>query len=310
MTLACDQKADKTSQNGNEGNLNNLENAPLVEKFIIGNEEFEVGADDEKMVEEAARAQGFMQELSEDKGEFGLPQDGIAQQFYKCGKNIAHSFLDKRQVEDSQEGSALANSLKENLTVIFDDVLIEKVGDFESYMVALDAGSIPYLFLTTESKKQVYYTWQDQSTKKWFRLRPLLDSGVRGLVTARFDTNLQKIVVKVFNYKLSEEDLDGDGMLYSFVQNGTSFQASGAAKNSSQGAFDQMQKAQGNYLSSYKGISLNSLRKVEEVEAPLSAVVIENLMTMGGAFVAKNFYEEEQSALTEFVESLKKKVCF
>ena len=119
VLISCDQKVQKgSSVSSSLTDKNEFKTAPLVEEFVLGNEEFVVDPADAEMVQEAARAQGFFTELHEEKGDFGISKSGRMDQFYKCNKNIQHSFIDKSELEDSSDTIILAEVLEKNLKVL------------------------------------------------------------------------------------------------------------------------------------------------------------------------------------------------
>jgi hypothetical protein len=172
-------------------------------------------------------------------------------------------------------------------------------------MAAVDASGVVYVFFTTKSTQDVFYSWQDQTTKKWAAPKSLTNiKDFKGMATAYFDEAKQKIIVQVYGV--------GDGKLYTYTQGDQQTFTLGTSTPSTLSALDRNQLTNGTTLETSYSITLNSVPDPEEAPSLMSTIfgrAMKGLMTMGASEIAEAVHTEQLLASEAAFLGIEKKVC-
>lgn len=224
-------------------------------------------------------------------------------EFYKCETYLSDSFFTPNPSPTGDNSTmTLATQMKNSFVVISKDVLKDKIGAYENYSVAVDSTGIIFVFFTTNSTQDVFYAWQDPKTSKWSVPVTLTGvSGFKGLPSASYDANAQKIVVQVFNTT--------DRKLYTYNQtSGTSFKVDTTTPTSALTELDKMQATNGTTLETNFNISLNSITPVQ-ASSSIMTRLMNDVMTLGIAEIATALHTEEQSQAAAVFADIETVVC-
>jgi len=221
-------------------------------------------------------------------------------EFYKCNTMITDGFFTPTSTDSSMTN--LATQMKTSFVTLSSDALSPKIGLYEPYSVAVDATGMIFVFFTTNSTQDVFYTYQDLKTNAWSTPVSLTKvTGFKGIPTAAYDSTTQKIIVQVFQTVQNK--------LYIYRQTtGTSFQADATTTAYTQTAFDSAQAQNGSNMEANYNISLNSITP-DVAQSSIVTRLMGDVFTLGTAEIASALYKDAQSQAQTVLGDVETTVC-
>lgn len=270
--------------------------------YKIGSTAIDISQEDPRITAEIQKSLEFQKNISTVNKPNTKTQR--TDEFYKCGMNLTHGYISYDTVLASDKTLLnIVSKFKATIAQISSDVKADKIGKYEPYSAARDKDGHLFVFFTTHSNREVFYTLIDPNTGKWLLAKSLTgDREFRGLATASFDKASQKIKVQVFNF--------ADKKMYTYTQGeNASFQKEPNPVPSTQDQFDELQAKNGADAETNYAIIQNSIPKPSEASSSVFGRVISDIFTIGGAEIANAVHEEEYLQASEVLKDIQSKVC-
>lgn len=316
LLLSCNQTQEKKSSaldknlaskgsgsEQNSGSTSKSGKKQIVENF--GSTTFsslDMSQEDNSLIAAAQRSQDLMNKT--DKLNTVTATPTRTDNFYKCGKILSHAYI---VIDPAAKptATAAAMKMKDSLHVISADIREDKLGAFEAYMAAVDKDANVFVFYSTNSTREVYYSWQD-NTGNWRVPTSFTKvSGQVALATASFDIASQKVVVQIYSV--------ADKKLYTYTQTeGGNFSKTDDGKAITQAAFDELQAKNGTTLEINNHISLHAIPSLAPDPGIFSSLLkkaMDNVMTIGLVSIANAVHTEEELQASTYLKEMQYKIC-
>ena len=233
-------------------------------------------------------------------------------EFFVCKNRLSHAYMTTNTIASSTSTDPtadLAKKFKSTLVAITNDIRSNlasattnpnSLTQYAQYSAVRDANGLLFVFYTSNASQDVFYSYLDPSSGKWYQPKSLTNTkSFMGVPTASLDASSNKVVVSILDW--------ANNSLVTYTQlTGFNFQK-GTSSPSSLSAFNQLQGTNGAAAEKNQNIVQNSV--VPNEATGIGARIMQDIFTIGTAEIARVFAQPAESASAAAFSDLTTLVC-